>query len=55
MQADSKVHSPSPFTITHTESWYSFYRPTDIGVGDGGQGAHDPLKFGENIFRAIIT
>ena len=25
-----------------------------IGVGDGGYGARTPLKFGKNIFRAII-
>jgi len=31
-------HSPSPFiVITHPESWYSFYRPTDgVDLGTAG-------------------
>ena len=33
---------------------YIFIEVSTIGVGDGGQGARAPLKFGKNIFRPII-
>jgi len=40
---------------SNSRNWIVTHCAKSIGVGDGGGGGHvPPLKFGKNIFRAII-